>query len=68
MKPEILDALAARAGFRLTPTVAHKRFVCVRCERPVMGSWTRADLAEWALSALCPKCWAEIFPEEPDCE
>ena len=61
-----LDALAAAAGFPLTPTEAHKRLVCVRCERPVAGNWTRADLAEWALSAICPKCWVEMFPEDDD--
>jgi len=66
MNRDILAAMAQRAGFRLTPTEAHKRLVCVRCERNIGSKWTREDLAEWALSALCPTCWDEIMvaPEE----
>ena len=38
---------------------------CIRCWQPVdLAALPDIDRREYAISALCPECFAAIFPEE----
>ena len=62
---EFLDHLARRAAFHTTRAEARRLLICVRCGAPQTIAWTREDMAEWRISALCPGCFDRIT-QEPD--
>jgi hypothetical protein len=51
--------------FGITPDEAHEKGICIRCKRRVFTiGWDDADVAEYRLSAICPRCWRDIFPTD----
>ena len=55
------DKLALKL-YGQTRQVAWSTGTCVRCRKPpVLG--TQEDTREYYLSALCPACWQELFPD-----
>lgn len=65
----LLDAMGLGV-YRLSLTEAHRLGCCVRCRRDVnTRDWSARDQDEWALSGLCPTCYAALWDErEVDCE
>ena len=54
-----LDDLAEEM-FGLTRTEAHREGLCVNCKQPISSMKMEGlDMAEWKISALCPKCFIE---------
>jgi hypothetical protein len=49
----------AKQVFGMTPADAHAKRVCIRCKN-VPVTTTDAAIAEYKISALCEKCFAEI--------
>lgn len=67
-RPVDSTGLAERA-FGMTRPEAHRLGLCVRCKRDVSPAHlTDVDAKEYEFSAICPKCWGEIFPPEEACE
>lgn len=60
------DTLAVNL-FGITPDEARDKGICIRCKRRVFTiGWDDMDVAEWKLSAICPRCWREMFPTTDD--
>ena len=63
LRPVDKTGLAERV-FGITRPEAHRLGCCVRCRRDVEPSSLAAeDAREYEFSAICPRCWDEIFPE-----
>lgn len=65
-----MNEAAVKMGLRMfgmTAEQARKRGCCIRCKHGVdPDTLGEIDSYEYAISAICPDCWAELFPEEAD--
>ena len=48
-----------KALYGMTANEAREQGICIRCKEPIVFQ-TEADIREYAMSALCSKCWDEI--------
>lgn len=61
---EALDAIARRL-YGCSRSEAQAAGVCINCKRPVKPvDLTPVDRSEYALSALCPECFAKFEKED----
>lgn len=58
------DLLALRL-YGTTAREAQRGPECIRCGEPViLEDLEPVDLAEYRITAICPKCWDRLFPED----
>ena len=58
------DRLATRL-FGQTRQDALDAGICIRCKLPPdLASMSLADRREYAVTAICPTCWVDLFPED----
>ena len=58
-----VDRLASRLYGR-TAIEAQRLAECIKCHRDMRSvALSSVDEAEYGITALCPDCWASIFPD-----
>ena len=63
---DFLNALAKNAGFATDVQTAQSTGVCIRCGKMPASFPTNADEREFAISRICPTCFALLFAEDED--
>lgn len=53
----------AREAFGMTRAEAHVKGICICCKQPPKLD-TEIDQREYAISALCPTCFAKVSVDE----
>ena len=58
------DEMARRLFDRTTDEAIEARR-CIRCRKPVsLDDLGAVDRCEFLISAVCPSCWDELFPDD----
>jgi hypothetical protein len=58
----------AKECFGMTKAEAHAQQICISCQKPIghPAFHTAADVVEYRISGLCPKCFDHITAEQEE--
>lgn len=72
INPKALADSLGKQFFDMTPGEAKSKGLCIRCKQPPDFDYCKSpsdralSIREFGISAICPKCWDELFKEPDD--